>query len=371
MKTNNSIKIILFLCSFCLEVFAQKVSIPNIHIEASGNNAFEAKIRANKIGIRQSINLFLDKMGIGPFDVKQLSLPDIKNICQASKVDDEDSQEFFYSATVDYTCDSSKLRKSLAANQDVQKINNLHEVLVIPVLKSKGQYLLWKDASIWHDRWQDYESMLNQSGILLAKQDPRINSQNILRLNYHDIIEIYHDKLFNKVVIAICDIFEKRGSLSRIHMKYKFLNEDSSKIEEEEYPEIETSLDGVQMTFDDIINSFYDSNGQAVFLSDLDLAPREEESQPQELDEQYSGKKYTLYIDGYDKGYVEKIKKAMKKISKITNMNFTSEAIGLWKVELWGGFDDDEEFAESLYLQGLTYRKTQDSLRLIKLDKGV
>ncbi len=360
------------LCGFCLNALGGKVSVPNVYIEAQGNNIFEAKIRADKGGIRQSINLFLDKIDIKSFDVKQLELQDLKNICQISRLENQNSEEFFYSATADYTCDSEKLRKAIAASQNIQKISNFYEVLVIPVLKKEGQYFLWDDAKLWHDRWQKHKNALNKDNIWLAEETQKIDSQNILRLNYQDIASIYPNKLFNKVAIIICDLFEKRGNTSHVHVKYKVLNEDSSTVEEEDYPELETALDGVRLTFDDIINAFHEQNGQMSFLKDLDLTQDLTQDQEQQLlEEKYDDKKYTLYIDGYDINYVEQIKKIIKKAPEITNANFTPEGISLWKVELWGEFNSDEEFAQSLYASGLTYRKAKDHLKLIKLDKGV
>ncbi len=356
------------LCGFCLNALGGKVSVPNVYIEAQGNNVFEAKIRADKGGIRQSISLFLDKIDIKSFDVKELELQDLKNICQISRLENQNSEEFFYSATADYTCDSEKLRKAIAASQNIQKISNFYEVLVIPVLKKEGQYFLWDDAKLWHDRWQKHKNALNKDNIWLAEKTKKIDSQNILRLNYQDIAGIYPNKLFNKVAIIICDLFEKRGNASHVHVKYKVLNEDSSTVAEEDYPELETALDGVRLTFDDIINSFHEQNGQMSFLKDLDLTQEQEQ---QLLEEKYDDKKYTLYIDGYDINYVEQIKTIIKKAPEITNATFTPEGISLWKVELWGEFNSDEEFARSLYASGLTYRKAGDHLRLIKLDKGV
>jgi hypothetical protein len=68
---------------------------------------------------------------------------------------------------------------------------------------------------------------------------------------------------------------------------------------------------------------------------------------------------------------IEQIKEIINNISQITTATFTPEAIAFWKVELWGDFNTDEEFAECLYTSGLTYRRHLGYLSLIKLDKGV
>jgi hypothetical protein len=368
MKNNNLIKIILFVCGICLNAFANKLSVPNVYIEAQGNNNFEAKIRANKVGIRQSIDLFLDKIDVKSFDVKQLALEDLKNICQISRLENENSQELFYSATVDYTCDSDKLRKAITTSQNAEKVSNFYEVLIIPVLKNGNKYFLWNDANLWYLRWQKHKALLNKSNVLVAEQTNEINSQNILKLNYNDIANIYPDKLFNKVVIVICDLFEKRGAPSHLHVKYKILNEESSTVEEENYSDLSASLDGVQMTFDDIINSFHEFSSNVAFLHDFNEIATDLEK---ELDSNYDKKKYTLYMEGYDISYIEQIKEIINNISQITTATFTPEAIAFWKVELWGDFNTDEEFAECLYTSGLTYRRHLGYLSLIKLDKGV
>ncbi len=123
--------------------------------------------------------------------------------------------------------------------------------------------------------------------------------------------------------------------------------------------------DGLQATFHEIIELFKDRNTDLLPTTVVASAASDDllvEDQRQ----------YTLYIEGYDGEYLKNIEDAVKSIPAVIKADFVPEGVNLWRAEILGSFKSDEDFAESLYISGLTYRNrtTGKGLNLIKLDRG-
>ncbi len=368
MKTYNIFKVIL-LTAILSNALAISSVIPNIHIESQGNNKFEAKIKANKFGMRQSIKLLLDKINVKSFDPEQMTLVDLHKTCKISTIDQEKSADHFYSANVSYACDFEVLKKMLKNHANPEKIESFYNTIVIPVLKKGSKYLIWDKSSSWYKDWRKHNPALAKSKILLSEPNASINPENILKLNYQDIVKAYPNKLFSRASIVICDFFEKNNTTSYVRIKYKNLDEQTSNTNVEEYEDLSLNPDNLSIAFDEIISDFIVKNGNINNIEDEDLSwlAQEQETSSESITEQA---KYTLYLEGYDQYYVADIKAIISKIPEIKHSNFEPEGLNLWKVELLGNFKSEEDFAECLYINGLTYRQNKNYITLIKLDPG-
>ncbi len=366
---------IVILAIVWLPIIVYSLEIPNIYIESQGNNKFEAKIKANKSGIRQSIKLFLDKINVSDFDINEVNLPDLKHVCQITNVEDEKSSDRYYSARVSYYCNEEVLKQVMPNYADTNAIGNFYNTLVVPVLRKGNQYVLWDDTNTWYQGWLKYKKPLAESKILLAEPNSKVTSQNINKLNYQEIAKYYPLNIFTNVTVAICDFFEKNNTTSYVRVKYKVLDRNGDKVDIQEYEDLELKRKDLSVAFDEIITEFIDLYGSSTVFYDIGPLTTELENSINGINRDRKGseeKRYTLYMSGYDNEYVQNIKDAISSIPQVKSFDYNPEGIGLWKVELSGNFKDDEDFAECLYMKGLTYRVSHDGqMNLIKLDAGV
>ena len=95
--------ILIIIISLATPVYSLgMMEVPDIYIEAEGNNKLEAQIKANKHGMQKAVLMIADKMGFKTSDISEVPYLRLKEVFTISSIRKEISTENHYSATVNY-----------------------------------------------------------------------------------------------------------------------------------------------------------------------------------------------------------------------------------------------------------------------------
>ena len=386
----------LFAILISANAFAWSINIPNVHIQASGNNKYEAQVKANKYGIRRCVMLILDRIqnnktthsqqnALATYltsekvevDIKRIKFTDLKNICKITNIENAKIMASFYEANANYSCDSDSLINTLEKYNYTSNLSSFFNVLVIPVFKEKGKYIPWGNKNSWYKNWEDYKDELALHKALLAKPTSEINSDNILNLSYQNISSIYPMELFGRVIIASCDFFQNKGTgKTYARIKYTTLMPQIASAynkfsEIKEYSNLANSELDKDVNFDDVILDFIEMTD---FLPKNDMAETLlDQSSDQRLDISNNDTltDYVFVLNGYSNKDVKNIKAILQKIAGIQSVQVIENNDKVQKILLTCTFATEKNLAESLYENGLSYNINNNERNLVRLMSGV
>jgi|GEM_PF-1712662 hypothetical protein len=357
----------IILTASASKSFAVQHEISEIFIEASGNNKYEAKIKAHEQGMQRALLLIADQLKIPTDGISQISYNELKEAFIPTNLINEVSLLEKYNATVTYAYERGKIYNLLLeyGNTDVNDL--FYEALVLPVFKQSNSLNIWDNDKKWNDFWIESRSILNTHKLYHPAKtlylSNRINPENLNDLTYEDFIEIFNNKLFKKVIIVTAEFFtNRRTGASLMQIKKHILSPFGSKeVQEEEYDL--NSWDDIPYTVDIVIDLLIDDYGML----------RENESEiPGEdnINEEHEEyKPIIMNFDVFDKDELELVTSKLDKIMQIDHFVIEHDYNNRYKILIYTGVTE-YELAEALYLNGLSYKIHGSLYNLIDVKKG-
>jgi hypothetical protein len=357
----------IILVASTTKALALSHEISEIFIEASGNNKYEAKIKAHEQGMYRALLLIAGKLKIPSNSISQISYNELKGVLTQTNIINEISLIEKYSATVSYAYDKAKIYNLLLeyGNSDVNDL--FYEALVIPVFKQRNSLNIWDNDKKWNDLWMESRSILNTHKLYYPEKtlylSNKITPENIDDLTYEDFIEIFHNKLFKKVIIITAEFFtNRRNGASLMQIKKHIRSTYDSEEVKEEY-DLNT-WDDIPHTVDTIIDLLIDDYGM---LREKEIEQELDEGNINDRQEEY--KPIIMNFDVFDENELEIVTSKLDKIMLIDHFVVEHDDNDRYKILIYTG-SSEYELAEGLYLHGLSYKIHGSSYHLIDVKKG-
>ena len=346
--------------------------ISDIFIEATGNNKYEAKIKAHQQGMQRALILLADKIGVDINNLETAPYHRLKNVFNTITIHSELSQKEKYSATVSYEYSQGKFYKLLLDYGD-SKIDDLfYEYLVIPVFKQSSFLNIWTPDKMWNDFWSESRKLLNthklyypEKSLFLAK---KITSDNLFNLEYDEFIDLFKNHFFKGVLIVTAEFFTDRNtreSIVRVTTYAIHADGSSRDVFEKDYPLNEMA--DIGYTVDLAIGKVIDDFGR--LRSQQDTASQEESNNwlPENEPE---NKPIVMSFDVYDPDELQIVEDKLERVDQIESFRIEHDYNNRYKIIMYTSVSEFE-LAEGLYLNGLSYKIYGNLYHLIDVKKGV
>ena len=343
--------------------------ISEVFIEATGNNKYEAKIKAHERGMMRAFFLVADKMGIKHSDIQEAPYVRLKEVFKPVMLFDELSTLEKYNATVTYQYDKAKLYQLLLdyGNSVVQDM--FYEALVLPVFKQRNVFNIWNKEKKWNDIWYESKSILNNHKILYPTKsflaDKKINAANIFHLKYNDFLETFPNSLFKNVIIITTEFFTNHRtgeSLMKVDTYILKPDEINNTKLEEEY-EL-ASLDDINHNVNSVIDKVINLYGAL-------RTNTESESIDQKIndDEEKEQKPIIMNFDVFSPEEMDLVVGKLEKVVQIDKFSIEHDYDTKYKILIYTNASEFD-LAEGLYLNGLSYKIHGSLYNLIDIKKG-
>jgi hypothetical protein len=363
--------LVLFICFALFPKSAECAihEISEVFIEATGNNKYEAKIKAHERGMMRAFFLVADKMGIKHSDIQEAPYVRLKEVFKPVMLFDELSTLEKYNATVTYQYDKAKLYQLLLdyGNSVVQDM--FYEALVLPVFKQRNVFNIWDKEKKWNDIWYESKSILNNHKILYPTKsflaDKKINAANIFNLKYNDFLETFPNSLFKNVIIITTEFFTNRRtgeSLMKVDTYILKPDEINNTKLEEEY-EL-ASLDDINHNVNSVIDKVINLYGAL-------RTNTESESIDQKIndDEEKEQKPIIMNFDVFSPEEMDLVVGKLEKVVQIDKFSIEHDYDTKYKILIYTNASEFD-LAEGLYLNGLSYKIHGSLYNLIDVKKG-
>lgn len=353
--------------------------IAELHIDAKGNNKYEAKIKAHEQGMQRALYIIADKINIENSSIAKIPYSKLKQVFIISTIAGEIQTEESYSATVSYKYDLYAINQLLYEYGDDSVHDKFYEYILIPVFKQKKMMNIWDENTEWNSKWAKVRTILDYYKLYYPKSSPllrqTITLKNIFYLNYRDFLDIFQNILAKKVIIMVCEFFtDPSNGKAVMQIKTTVLEyKDLRHISEEVYPL--NSLDEISRNVNNVILTTINRYGQLRATApkniDLDLNNDHPKIITKEIIEtpQDNTKSIMLNIDAYDDDELEIIKKKLQNVKVIKNFSIKHDIGRKYKVTIWTEASE-YQLAEEFYFNGLSFRIYGNLYNLIDIKKG-
>jgi hypothetical protein len=359
--------IFLFLFSFIKPVYSVNfLEISEVYIEGTGNNKYEARIKALEEGMQRAFLMVADQMGLKSLDIKNPPYKVLKEIFIVTKNANEIETEESFSGTVTFSYEINHVNKLLLEYGDQAVKNKFYDYLIFPIFKQKKVLNLWNSNQDWNKKWFKLHDILRDSKLYYP--DPtqvliqEINPNNIFYLSYEDFLELFYGKLFKKVLIVVCEYFTDSSTGKAImNVQYMVLSgEQARSVTEDVYP-IESMSDITTTMNHGIINAIK-KHGE---LS----AENEKRNHSTPIAEEEKPKRLILYLDAYDNQELKIVEDKLKTVPQIEEYEVKHETSTKYRIYITTRYSEFE-LSEGFYEKGLSFKVYGNIYKLIDIKEG-
>ena len=360
--------VFLILCPKLAQCATYEIS--EVFIEATGNNKYEAKIKAHERGMMRAFFLVADKMGIKHSDIQEAPYSRLKEVFKPVMLFDELSTIEKYNATVTYQYDKAKLYQLLLdyGNNVVQDM--FYEALILPVFKQRNVFNIWDKEKKWNDIWYESKATLNSHKILYPTKSllatKKITPENILHLNYNDFLETFPNVLFKNVMIITTEFFTNRRtgeSLMRVNT-YVLSPDEVNNVQLEDDYEL-SSLDDISHNVGSVIDKVINLYGALRTNPESELASQKNNDN----DEDKEQRPIIMNFDVFNQEEMDLVVDKLNKVSQIDKFSIEHDYDTKYKILIYTNASEFD-LAEGLYLNGLSYKIHGSLYNLIDVKKG-
>ncbi|MFK7973776.1 MAG: hypothetical protein AB8B66_02795 [Rickettsiaceae bacterium] len=344
--------------------------ISDIFIEATGNNQYEAKIKANKHGMFRSLRLLANKANLNTDTLQHIPYSRLKQAFKPVDIRNEVSLSDRYSATVNYIYNKNNIYQLLLEFGDSAIDDQFYDILVLPVFKQSNILNIWDAEPRWNDVWRAASTMLNRYKILYPKTNllyaEKINATNLFNLKYDDFLEVFDKLLFKNVVVITSEFFTDRRTFDGLMKikKYIFTSYASEPLIIEEEYDI-TSLEDVPYIVQLVIDKFISDYGSITTLSQIQENPIQENVNL--LAEKMHNEPIIMNCDVISE--LQTIKDKLSRIKRIDHFLIQHEYKMHYTVLIYTS-SNLQDLSEALYLHRLSYNVHDDVYNLINVERG-
>lgn len=344
--------------------------ISDIFIEATGNNKYEAKIKAHQQGMQRALILLADKIGVDMNSLEPAPYHRLKEVFNTITIHNELSQKEKYSATVSYEYSQGKFYKLLLDYGDSKIDDIFYEYLVLPVFKQSSFLNIWEPDKRWNDFWGESRNLLSTHKLYYPPKSlfasKKITSENIFNLSYDEFIDIFRNRLFKGILIVTAEFFtdrHTRESLVRVTTHVVHADGSPNAVFEKDYPL--NQMDDIGYTVDLVIDKIIDDFGMLRSHQENDNEELEQwlpEDEPENTP-------IVMNFDVYDPDELQIVEDKLERVSQVESFRIEHDYNNRYKIVLYTNVSEFE-LAEGLYLNGLSYKIYGNLYHLIDVKKG-
>jgi hypothetical protein len=372
MKKFYIILIAIFIIKSLSSFAADSHEISDIYIKSGGNNKYEAKIKAHKLGMRRSVLMIADKMGIDPSVLSKIPYKDLKDVMNVSFVRNEKETDTTYNAIVNYKYDLYSVIKLLRDYGGEEVDNKFYEYLILPIFKQKNVINIWGESKQWNKKWATSRNLLEHSKLLYPKATKdlitKIPDNQVLSFSYKDFIQILHPILFKNVMLAVCEFFtDINTGRSIMRVELNIITPHDRKVVPFEYQI--NSNEEIDSIVNNIINKTIRDYGRLVTNSADKVMEYKDDNIS--LSTKQSSKVRTILLHSYiyDEESLARVKHKLSNIKTIKDVTIKHDHDAKYKITIVTQ-DNDFALAENFYLNGLSFKKYGNIYNLIDVVKG-
>jgi hypothetical protein len=359
---------LLLLIPFFLSSYSSKERIDEIYTESSGNNPYEAKIKALDRAMNRAFLLLVDKLLIDNKSISKVPRTELSSLFSDIKIKDENIKTYSsgssYSAVVSFTFSQARVNEIIQKYADEKTKEKFLNALIIPVFKINNVISLDHDKRKWVSSWQNKRPDLSDNKLYVIDHsldsDGKINSTNIMNLTYDDFMEILPYRLFKKVIITIAEFFtDKSNGSTFLKVKNTIIAPEGISEESTNY-NLESSRDALPKLIDQVISEFSQKHGSPRIREYYTNSNQSDEviedlinSEKPKID-----KSLVFLMDISYPGEIEQIQQKLHSIKEISRFKIEIHYEHGYKVKLFTEMDM-LTLADRLYYTGLSFYYNQ------------
>lgn len=339
----------------------------NIYVSATGNNQFEAKVKADAAGMKRCALMLLRKFGIQSDKHVDFAYDDLARVFEQTKVLNEQINEKSYSATVDYSYDKHELGQFMFHYFPQESEEKFARYLVFPVFKQGNKVVLWQDKNQqWLALWDKHSSDLANSKLIVGSRKEElkrnINANNIFTITYSDLLKLLPESLFEKALIVTLEYFTYDNGQGYIQIDYTTLSHDGKSVITETLPIASQSEISAKMEY--ILDKVRKDYG-----SDIIIATQQPDSAEKTgiIDDRPA---YVMQARIYNPEELNELRHKLHNIANITKVNIVHDYDTKYRVDIYTSLAS-EELAKEFFKNNLSYIRNGDSYLLISIKHGV
>lgn len=340
--------------------------ITELYVNATGNNKFEAQVKANIQGVERAFFIILDKMGFSKNDIDQVPYLVLKDVFSISEVKKESATDGSYSAMLSYRYDLYLVNQLLQAYGHEVVQDKFYEYLVIPVFKQKNIISLWEGNNEWIKQWgksrklSGYYKLYYPNATMPVKK--LITARNVFNLTYDACLDIFSNFLFKKVLILVSEYFTDPVTGNVVMNVKNIILEHGNKVSTSE---IDYLLNDPQDSSKVVSKSISDI--MAKYGSLRHDVPK---SIHEKIDiDENRVRTLMLNIDTFNEEEIKNIERKLKNVSEIKKFEVRRDYGSKYKITIWTEADD-YSLTEGFYLNGLSFKIYGNLYNLIDIKEG-
>lgn len=372
MRQFFRIFILLFIsCPFYS--FAEQEQIHEIYTESTGNNPYEAKVKALDKAEYRAFIILADKLMFRDEALKNVSREDLKSLFSGVNIRNEVTRAYLsgssYNAVISFTFLQSKFNEVISKYCSPPYKEKILEAVVIPVFKINHVETIEKDKMGWISSWKSQEQNFFQNRLLVYEHSngnaEKINTKTIHNMMYEDYLISLPYKFFHKVIVPIGEFYtDKQSGNSFFRVKY-IINSISGRTEEIKDYKLEGNSINLPKFLSSIVEEFLQNYGKArnpEYASVLEETGLEVELvKPEEKDPSY------MFLVEVNYGDEERdVESRLHKIKEIDRFDLDMNYKQGHRVRIYTKIDMLELTAK-LYNVGLSFYYNKDKMPVIIL----
>jgi hypothetical protein len=365
--------VVLLLTIMCFSFsYVYAFQISDVFIEAQGNNQFEAKLRAQRLGTMRAFLLYANKLGIASSELSDAVNLNLEAAIEQVVYQNEKSLDNQYRAMATYNINRSVATGILYDLISPEQRNNFYECLILPVMKVGKTYHIWDNSIKWLKAWENSKGLLTENKILLfTSQDSYrdlIIPQNIDSLSYNNFEEIHPELPIKKFYLIIAEFYTNLDSgSSYLQVEYRYIGSKkvSSIVRKYNLP----SNAQLEMTLNNIINQFASEFGSKKEISSKNSFERIIENEKKKI---LKGKlqSITLNVEAFDIAQWDRIKLKLDRVTEIERIIIKEQIDQDYILELKYN-TNLEKLTQALLNVGLSYNLVKNKYYLIETNDGI
>ena len=381
----------VFSILFFFSSIAQAEILRGVHIVATGNNQYEAKIRAHDDGMTQALSLIADQIGVKNAFFDHVPYPELKAVFSVDSIISENAFDEKYTADVNY------FYTNIGVNQLILKYGNdevkkqFFDYVVIPVFKQKKMISFMDSKTDWLETWIENSEECTKHKLLPidpTKKSLKITPSNIFSMSYVDFLNQLQTKRFKNVLIAICEYFTRDDGTMYFKVTTQELTSTGKNVTETKYdiadPDhaknyFDVAIARIMATYGD--NGSYDmhykNSSDVAYVSEKIIAQDGKKKAGSVLDallmQPKAGKKLTkveMRLDVFSSEELEHIKTKLHDVKEVVKFQIDMDDSKSYKIALY--IDGSiENLAEGLYNHDISYKLYDGQYVMFELVSGI
>lgn len=367
------ITIVILLLSINVIAFSDTAfSIHNIFIESTGNNTIEAKMKASEAGMRRSLQILADRMGIQNTDFQNVYYDDLIEVFQVASTRNETQDTENYSAVVDYNYDQKGVNDLILRYAPVEADFASYDYLIIPIFKRNDIITLWSDDTLWLKKWSKIRQFLKERKILYPEEANAnrllVTPENVFTLSYRDFLKMFPEYLLRHILLVVAEYFTNPDNgQSYLRVQYITLSNSSKDTQSKDYYILDKKLEHtiLKQSIDDTVQIF--GNERAFIKSKTTSVDGDKDKF--NLKDTETGA-FVMYAEIFDTEALERFKHKLDRVKQIKTFTITQDSKDSYKI-LIHSTNNIEDLTYGLYLNGLSYIQDGSRYKLTEVTKGI